>query len=55
MQVSIRPAVDGGDPEVTGQLLRADIHTVAILHENDAVGQVAIHFPRVGYRVTVQS
>ncbi len=50
-QVSIIPDSDGGDPVVTGKLHYADAHTIAILHSHDRVGEVCIHFPRIGYRV----
>ena len=51
MTVTITQDLDGGDPEVSGKLQYADRETVAILHENEDVGQICIHFPRVGYRI----
>jgi glutathione S-transferase len=54
MTVSIVPDVDGGDPPVSGPLRAVDRETISILHENDRAGQVCIHFPRAGYRVSVE-
>ena len=51
-RVSIVPDGDGGDPEVIGELIFAGVEECAIRFENDRVGEVAIHFPRVGYKVT---
>ncbi len=52
MEVTVVADVDGGDPPVRGRLLRADAQTVTLLHRDEAVDEVAIHFPRVGYRIT---
>lgn len=52
MTIAITQDLDGGDPDVTGKLHYADRETVAILHENEDVGEICIHFPRVGYRLT---
>ena len=51
MTVAIRPDVDGGDPEVTGRVRLVSAESVAILREEERVGEICIHFPRVGYRV----
>ena len=53
MKVSVVPDVDGGDPAVEGTVRYADRESIAILREEERVGRVCIHFPRVGYRVTV--
>jgi glutathione S-transferase len=52
--VTIVPDEDGGDPEVTGTVRFADRETIGILYEEPRVGRVCVHFPRIGYRVTVQ-
>ena len=54
MMVSVRPDVGGGDPEVSGPVRAVSRETISILHENDRVGQVCIHFPRAGYRVKAE-
>ena len=51
--VSVRPDGDGGDPEVTGPLRYVDAERIAVLHEDPKVGTVCIHFPRIGFRVTL--
>ena len=50
--VSVAPDVDGGEDPVTGQVHFVSKDEIALLHENPRVGTVAVHFPRVGYRVT---
>ncbi len=51
MPVTVCPLGDGGDPQVTGVVRHVDRETIAILREEEAVGEVCVHFPRVGYRV----
>ncbi|NIA69962.1 glutathione S-transferase family protein [Pelagibius litoralis] len=51
-RLAVVPAVDGGDPVVHGRLRYADRETVVLIHEHARVGQVCLHFPRVGYRIT---
>lgn len=52
MRVRVAPLGDGGDPEVEGSVRAVSRETIAIMHENERIGAVCIHFPRVGYRVT---
>ncbi len=49
--VRVVPLGDGGDPVVHGRLQAFDTEEVALLVEDDRVGEVCVHFPRVGYRV----
>ena len=49
--VGVCPDGDGGDPEVTGRLHILDNQRLALLRSEERVGQVCVHFPRVGYRV----
>jgi glutathione S-transferase len=51
--VTVAPDEDGGDPLVTGTVRVADGDTIAILRHDPRAGRVCVHFPRVGYRVTV--
>ena len=53
MTVSVVADVDGGEVPVSGSVRYVDRESVALLHSNEQVGAVCIHFPRVGYRVTV--
>ena len=55
MPVSVVPDSDGGDPAVGGEVRFADRETIAIIGEHPRVGAVCMHFPRVGYRVTISS
>jgi len=52
MTVSVAPEGAGGDPLVTGVVRLSDRERIALLREDDRVGTVCVHFPRVGYRVT---
>ena len=52
MQVGVVPADDGGDPTVTGVIVSVDAETIAIRRNDGQVGEVVVHFPRVGYSVT---
>ena len=51
MNVSVVPEGDGGDPEVTGITHSVSRETIAILRSDERIGQICVHFPRVGYRV----
>jgi len=55
MQASVQPVTDSGDPPVTGVVRALDRNTIVLTREDPACGVVAVHFPRVGYRVTVQT
>ena len=50
--VSVVPDVDGGDPSVEGRIAGVSIDTIAISRSAPEVGDITVHFPRVGYRVT---
>lgn len=52
MTVGVTPDEDGGDPVVEGTLRYVDAETIGILRSEERVGEVCVHFPRVGYRVT---
>jgi glutathione S-transferase len=51
MSVSVTPDDDGGDPEVYGLISYLDHDSVTLLRRDPAAGEIAVHFPRVGYRV----
>lgn len=53
MRVSVNPDLDGGEQPVTGLVRYADRETIAVSRVEDGVGELCVHFPRVGYRVTV--
>lgn len=53
MSVAVAPDVDGGDPPVTGVVLAVSADTITLLRREPVVGNVAVHFPRAGYRVQV--
>lgn len=52
MTVGVVADLDSGEVPVTGKVQYVDRDTIALLHENERVGTVCIHFPRTGYRVT---
>ncbi|MEM7224284.1 MAG: glutathione S-transferase family protein [Pseudomonadota bacterium] len=51
LTVAVRPDGDGGDPEVVGRVHLVSGETIALLRNDERVGVVCVHFPRVGYRV----
>ncbi len=55
MRVNVQPVTDSGDPPVAGVVRALDRNTIVLTREDPACGVVAVHFPRVGYRVTVQT
>ena len=54
MAVTVAPDVDGGEEAVAGTVRMADRDTIAILRSDPRCGEVCVHFPRAGYRVTVE-
>lgn len=51
-RVGVKPVVDGGDPVVVGALHYADRDEVALAIEDPQVGEICVHFPRAGYRIS---
>ncbi len=49
--VEVLPEAMDGVPAVTGRLRAPDPLTVVLDREDPRVGQVSVHFPRVGYHV----
>lgn len=54
MKVSIGPLADSGEKPVEGTVRAVGRETLVIDHEHTLCGKVAIHFPRVGYRVSIR-
>lgn len=48
---AIVPYGDGGDPPVRGRIVGLTRDTIALRRDDDRVGEVVVHFPRVGYRI----
>jgi glutathione S-transferase len=44
-------ADDYGSEAVTGELVRTSAQDVALRREDPAVGEIIVHFPRVGYHI----
>jgi hypothetical protein len=53
MAVAVVPISVGGEAAVAGDIIAIDRDTIAIRRSDPACGIVAVHFPRVGYRVMV--
>ena len=51
MRVRVVPDDYGFDP-VEGEIVALKIHTIAIRRVAPEVGEVVVHFPRAGFRVT---
>jgi glutathione S-transferase len=54
MKVAIGPLGDTGEKKVEGAVRAVSRETLVIDHEHPMCGRVAIHLPRVGYRVAIQ-
>ena len=52
MQVTVAPDLDGGEQAVSGTVRLVERDQIAIDREDPRAGQVCVHFPRAGYRVT---
>jgi glutathione S-transferase len=50
-RVAVVPDDYGFDP-VAGELVAADVHEVAVRRSSPETGEVVVHFPRAGFRVT---
>ena len=50
-RVAVVPDDYGFDP-VAGELVAADVHEVAVRRASVETGEVVVHFPRAGFRVT---
>ncbi len=48
-QIGIEPTTGG--PQVKGTLQSLSANHAALLRDDDQVGQVCVHFPRIGYRI----
>lgn len=53
IKVSVAPAGDGGDPAVKGTIRMVSKDTIALIRKDRRAGTICVHFPRVGYRVTI--
>jgi Glutathione S-transferase, C-terminal domain len=49
--VAVTPIDTGRLNSTVGRLTSIDAMRVMVVHRNDHVGEVAVHFPRLGYRV----
>jgi len=48
-EITVKPVAGG--PQVAGDLHGLSANHVAIMREDEQVGRVCVHFPRVGYRI----
>ncbi|MBX2856691.1 MAG: glutathione S-transferase family protein [Rhodobacteraceae bacterium] len=55
MHASVQPLTDSGETAVSGVIRFVSRDRIALTLENPLCGTVAVHFPRVGYRVTPSS
>jgi hypothetical protein len=51
--VTVTPDDYGFDP-VAGEVVASSTHEIAIRRRDDQVGDVVVHFPRIGFRVVQQ-
>ena len=50
MRVAVLPDDYGFDP-VAGELLMSSAHEIAVRRTDDELGDIVVHFPRIGFRV----
>lgn len=53
MQVTVSPDLDGGEQPVAGKVVFASCDTISVHRTEADVGNINVHFPRVGYRVEI--
>jgi len=53
MRVTVSPDVDGGEQPVEGALVAISSQRLAIRRTDPELGNINVHFPRIGYRFTV--
>lgn len=53
MDVVVSPDLDGGEQPVSGVLVAASSDTVTIHRSEEETGDLHVHFPRAGYRVSI--
>lgn len=53
MSVAIAPLTDSGERPVEGRLRLVSRDKIAVDHHHALCGDVVVHFPRVGYRVSI--
>ncbi len=53
MNVEISPDVDGGEQPVTGSVIASNSKTITVHRKDEEAGNLHIHFPRAGYKVTI--
>ncbi len=52
-RVTVTPDDYAFDP-VAGEVVASSVHEIAIRRRDDQVGEVVVHFPRIGFRVQPQ-
>ena len=50
MRVAVMPDDYGFDP-VAGELVTATAHEVAVRRDDAELGEVVVHFPRIGFQI----
>ena len=52
-RVSVSPS-DYAEAQIYGELIGTTVNSLTIRREDSRVGEVAVHFPKIGYGVEVQ-
>lgn len=55
MRVTVSPDLDGGEQPVEGNVVAVSCETIVIGRKTPDLGDICVHFPRMGYRVGVIS
>jgi glutathione S-transferase len=54
MKLAVSPDLDGGEEPTVGELVAANAERIVIARTGADLGRINVHFPRLGYRVSVQ-
>jgi glutathione S-transferase len=53
LRVTVSPDLDGGEQPVAGAVVFANCDTIDVLRTEPDIGDICVHFPRLGYRVDI--
>lgn len=53
MPVTVTPDLDGGEQPVAGAVVTANCNRITLRRQDPDIGNIDVHFPRVGYRVLI--
>ena len=55
LSATVGPVVDSGETPIEGTVRASNRNTIVLTINNSMCGEVAVHFPRVGYKVSIKT